>query len=329
MADIASNKRAHWTLDETSGTSAADSSGNGYTGTYARNASNTTVASAGGGLGTACSANGTNDRIATSAVIPPGPITISFWAKFSSADVSGMTVLRDNTTLQVYRASTTLYWDFGGFSPGVNRISTSIAAVDDKWTHYVLTSTGTSGSPRMEMFFDGVSAASGSYASQPASSSSLFSICSHTDGSSKAKCEIDDVRIYTRVLAADDIAALYNLGKPQNTVAPGITGDCIVGQTLSGTSGTWSDGSVNARKWQSATDGSGTGAADIGGATAADFTITESELEKYVRYGVQYSNSIGTTWAYSSWMGPIEAPPSLYRPRCPSFSLSLPTLSLG
>ena len=211
MADITSNLLAHWKLNETSGTSAADSSGNGYTGTYARAASNTTVASPGGQLGTAYSADGTTDRIATSTVITPGPITVSFWANFNSADASGMTILRDNTTLQVFRSSTTLFWDFGGFVAGTSRISTSIASVDDKWTHYALTSTGTSGSPRMEMFFDGSSATSGAYASQPSGSSSLFSICSHTDTTSKAKCQIDDVRIYSRVLANADILALYNL----------------------------------------------------------------------------------------------------------------------
>ena len=116
---------------------------------------------------------------------------------------------------------------------------------------------------------------------------------------------------------------------PEPIVSPTFSGSLVVGQTLTGSGGTWSDGTFNARKWQSADDGSGTNTADIGGATAADFTITESELNKYVRYAVQYSNGIGTTWAYSSWMGAIEAATSPYRPRCPSFSLTLPTFSLG
>ena len=316
MPDILSNLIGHWKLDETSGTSAADQSGNGYAGTYARAASNTTIASAGGQLASGYSANGTSDRIGTSAVIPAGPMTISFWAKFLSADVSGGAVLRDNTTLQVYRASTTLYWDYGGFSPGVNRISTSIAAVDDQWTHYVLTSTGTSGSPRMEMFFNKVSAASGNYASQPSGSSSQFAIASHPDTSSKSKCQIDDVRVYSRVLSGADIAALYDLGKPQFTVAPAIAGDAEIAQTLT-VSHSATDGTAT---YQWTRDGG-----NIGGAAASTYDVTLDDVGTTIACVVTRTNSIGASTQTAPGVGPVPSPSSA-RPRCGSLCISLPVL---
>ena len=94
---------------------------------------------------------------------------------------------------------------------------------------------------------------------------------------------------------------------PEPIVSPTFSGSLVVGQTLTGSGGTWSDGTFNARKWQSADDGSGTGAADISGETSSTYAIGFTEASKYIRYGVQYSNSVGTTWAYSAWSGPVTA----------------------
>lgn len=70
---------AWWKLDETSGTSAADSSGNGYSGTYARDASNTTTA---GVAGTAYDADGSNDKIALPTGIISGATAITIACHF-------------------------------------------------------------------------------------------------------------------------------------------------------------------------------------------------------------------------------------------------------
>ncbi len=94
---------------------------------------------------------------------------------------------------------------------------------------------------------------------------------------------------------------------PEPIVSPTFSGSLVVGQTLTGSGGTWSDGTFNARKWQSADDGSGTGVADIGGATSSTYSIGFTAAAKYIRYAEQYTNAAGTTWAYSAWSGPVTA----------------------
>lgn len=341
MADITSNLATQLKLDETSGTTAADSSGNSRPGTYSGTFT-LNQTGPGGLLSKGVAFDGVNGQVLLTSLngILGDNATVAHWIKLDNASPTPTSKTGLHNLGALVSGKNTHYpWDGDGkgyFTSFRNTSNTASSRVDavtlpagvtrTNWHHLAITTTP--GANGWTLYINGSAVTTATGVTGVYYDNDLWSL-----GGSSASQWLDgnaaDFRVYTRCLSSDDIAALYNLGKPQNTVAPGITGDCIVGQTLSGTSGTWSDGSVNARKWQSATDGSGTGAADIGGATAADFTITESELEKYVRYGVQYSNSIGTTWAYSSWMGPIEAPPSLYRPRCPSFSLSLPTLSLG
>lgn len=84
------NLLAYWKLDETSGTNAADSSGNGYNGTY----SGVTLGNAAGpgaGMGLAPLWDAVNDDISLPAGVRSGLTgsegTISFWAKVSAAAI--------------------------------------------------------------------------------------------------------------------------------------------------------------------------------------------------------------------------------------------------
>ena len=80
---------------------------------------------------------------------------------------------------------------------------------------------------------------------------------------------------------------------PVNTVAPSVSGTHERGQALAMTDGTWNDntdtqysGSFSPSytyQWQRADDASGTGAADIGSATANTYTLAVADVAKYVR----------------------------------------------
>lgn len=89
----------------------------------------------------------------------------------------------------------------------------------------------------------------------------------------------------------------------------------LVGATL-GSTYTYSDNESDAQgtstyKWYTASDISGTGNAVISGATSSSFTLTSTQLGKYIRVGVTPVATTGTTTgteAFSSWVGPVVAP---------------------
>ena len=74
----------HWKLDETSGTTAADSSGLGRNGTVVGTATWTT-----GKIDNAIQLNGTNRVEVNSLMGSPKNVTLAGWANFTAADSSG------------------------------------------------------------------------------------------------------------------------------------------------------------------------------------------------------------------------------------------------
>ena len=90
----------------------------------------------------------------------------------------------------------------------------------------------------------------------------------------------------------------YRLGpEPLNLTAPSVTGTHETGQTITSNNGTW-DSQANGTltysyQWQTATDASGTGLANISGANSSSFTLTASEEGLYVRCLVASSNNGG------------------------------------
>jgi hypothetical protein len=96
--------------------------------------------------------------------------------------------------------------------------------------------------------------------------------------------------------------------KPQNLIAPVITGN-EVGVAVTSTNGTWTGSPTGyTYKWQLSDDGS-TGWADIGGATSATYTPVSGDEDKYVRLEVTATNSNGSSLpAYSAASDQIEVP---------------------
>lgn len=87
---------------------------------------------------------------------------------------------------------------------------------------------------------------------------------------------------------------------PANTVAPSVSGTATVGQVLTTTNGTWSNGANSfTRKWQTSANGT-TGWADISGATAATYTLVSGDLNQFIRSLVTGSNLAGAGTAAPS-----------------------------
>ncbi|GAB3404773.1 Ig-like domain-containing protein [Massilia agilis] len=102
---------------------------------------------------------------------------------------------------------------------------------------------------------------------------------------------------------------------PANSVAPSLSGDTLVGATLTGTNGTWTDADGDsltgyAYQWYRANDSSGTGATAISGATSASYVLDAGDAHKYVRLQVTASDGYGgSTPGYSGWTAVTDTPP--------------------
>lgn len=87
---------------------------------------------------------------------------------------------------------------------------------------------------------------------------------------------------------------------PTNSAVPTISGTTTVGQTLTSTTGTWSNSPTSyGYQWQRSDDGS-TGWANISGATASTYVLVSGDATKYVRSTVTATNSGGTATAVNS-----------------------------
>lgn len=90
-----------------------------------------------------------------------------------------------------------------------------------------------------------------------------------------------------------------------NDVAPSVLGMPAVGEELTATGGVWANIPTDySYQWQSATDGGGTGLANIG-TNGSSYTLTGSESAKYIRVGVTASNGGGSLQVFSSYVGPV------------------------
>lgn len=108
---------------------------------------------------------------------------------------------------------------------------------------------------------------------------------------------------FGRGLTAAEIVHLQLGPELINSVAPVVSGTETEGSTLSCTTGTWgldapfssgSNGTATyAYQWTRSNDGSGTGEADIGGATSSTYTLVSADASKYIRCRVRASNTGG------------------------------------
>ncbi len=243
--DITTGLVGHWKLDEGSGTSAADSSGNGNTGTLTNGPTWTT-----GQISGAVEFDNLNDYVSASdsASLRVDPITLSAW-------VNPATLQNNDVIISKPRGNGSAWDDYWIALRGTGEIefcmeqvaeqdcvlTTDSAVSTDTWTHIVAVWDGTT----MLVYKNGaVSSDTGSHTNAPVYGTSAVYIGAENENGTIASFFngfIDDVRVYDRALTAADVAALYAYtgGCPNPTGATGkivYNADYNVAQYCNGTS---------------------------------------------------------------------------------------------
>lgn len=214
---------AHWKLDETSGTSIADSSGNGNTGTFS---GETAVVSTTGKVSTGLTFDGVDDYVNFGDVLNSLtlPITITSWvylndtsdapifftddANATAGDVCGAWIAVEGSKIEA---------GVGVCScnhVGCRKIATTTSTVStDKWMH--VTAVFNDYNDR-DIYIDGVLQTIGWEGSGTSFAQNSFSA---RMGRSLRKAEyanavIDDVRVYDRALSDAEISKIAICSKP-------------------------------------------------------------------------------------------------------------------
>lgn len=209
----------YWAMDDGSGTNANDNSTNNNDGTLTNGPTWTT-----GQIGSAVDFDGTDDVITTSRVIPTRG-SISVWVNTDSSlspsdhytvvdntDVSGNLFFLELNTFDTYNA-----WEFsyrGAFGNTIDLQAPAYTSDSQIQGWRLLTGTwdsATGGS----LYVDGVLVASTATTTGTMSSSMTLSM-GDDDGGTRGEWNgrMDEVRLYDRVLSADEVANLYRLTTP-------------------------------------------------------------------------------------------------------------------
>lgn len=204
--DITTGLVAHWKLDETGSTTTVIDSMGGYDGTmsYGLTGANSTT----GKIGTALQLDGTNDRITVpyNANINPAQITSCAWVKVNTPTGNypsiAVTQVWPNKGYNFGFNDTTgdVIWSVFDGSPNLLSYSLNVKA----WHHYCGTADGTT----QNLYVDGVLAGTQTSGYVVNNSASTY-IASTAAVSNTLDGVIDDVRIYNRVLTAEDVKELY------------------------------------------------------------------------------------------------------------------------
>jgi hypothetical protein len=96
---------------------------------------------------------------------------------------------------------------------------------------------------------------------------------------------------------------------PVNSVAPAVTGTAAVGNTLTGTDGTWTNSpTAYSRQWYTNTVATTSGGTPISGETLSTLSEDSTKSGKYIYFGVKaYNGPLVSAEAFSNIVGPIAA----------------------
>jgi RHS repeat-associated protein len=218
---LADNPVGYWRLGESSGTSVADATGHGYTGTYVNSP---TLGSPGlltGDSDTAVVLDGASQRVNLPANVlssTTGSYSVEAWIKTTDSDgyiYSARNAGTDGPTIDLYISGGLLYAlekDDNGFNPA------SVAGtqvVNDGAAHYVVLTRSSGGSLRL--YLDGVYVNGGSGCCTGPTNLSLQTIGTEAKTNSGSPTSllagaVDEVATYNFALSATQVAAHYTAG---------------------------------------------------------------------------------------------------------------------
>lgn len=198
---------AEWEFNEGSGTTAADATGNGNTGTV----SNTTWTTGYLGTDSALSFNGTNSSVkmaGSSNVNVTGDITVSFWVNPALGN-DGVVVHKDNQYTFIINSNGTVSWADSSNWSYVNFGQQSVGIVANQWQQLTITKTG----GVVKIYRNGNLQLSQAFGGSLTSTSNIMHIGCYSTATSctgnQFSGKIDSVRIYNQALSASEVAALY------------------------------------------------------------------------------------------------------------------------
>jgi hypothetical protein len=214
----------YWTFDGQdmskggSNTWAIDRSGQGNNGRLMNTA--TTSVRVSGKLGQSLKFDGTDDHVSIASILgSPANVTLSAWVNLKHSDPSFSTVISigdyvqitmDNPTSDPDIGTAGYFWD----SAVERRTETNLNLADTGWHHLAYT---VDGSGNVQKFYvDGVLKATTVHAGPIVWTGRGASTIIGRDGQSSANFfngEIDEVRVYNRVLGPDEIKRLYAMGQ--------------------------------------------------------------------------------------------------------------------
>jgi alpha-N-arabinofuranosidase len=193
-----------WNFDETSGTTAADSSGNGHNGTLNTGASWT----ASGKTGGAVKVNGTaTGYVSLPFILNPAstPFTVSAFVKLDTVSPGKKQMIVSQTGSMgrswLYRSPT---GNLASFIGDAETLSTGTIPTGT-WTHVAVVYDGTT----VQLYLNGKSDGSSTKVAESNTSSMLVGISKSLDPDNAWNGEIDDLLVYNSALGANDILNLY------------------------------------------------------------------------------------------------------------------------
>jgi Concanavalin A-like lectin/glucanases superfamily/Calx-beta domain/Right handed beta helix region len=208
---VDANLMAHWKLDDASGTTAADSSGNGNTGTLT-NGPGWTM----GHLGGALSFDGVDDfaNMGTGSLNFSNQLTLACWVYPTGAASEGYQVImtRNRYTYPFrmrLRKDTGRVETFVRTGNGTNMLTTNTVFSINQWYHIALTyESGT-----RVIYINGVVDNSNTHSGTLNIDGSPTLLGAHESGEHFSGY-LDDVRVYNRALSSTEIQALYTAEPP-------------------------------------------------------------------------------------------------------------------
>ena len=224
---------AGWSFDEASGTSAADSSGNGNTATLINGVTHT-AGSSGGGL----RFDGANDYIA----VPNSPsldisgtgLTLTMWINPTAAGGDSVVLGKFwNTTM------TAPYYQYGlelvggttpnfqvGTTSGVLSASMGSALALNQWSHLALVFNGS----QVQYFVNGVLLTTAPLPATITARGNSLQVGADNNISQFFNGSLDEVRIYNRALTAQEVQDDRTIAGGADTTAPSVTINQAAGQ---------------------------------------------------------------------------------------------------
>jgi hypothetical protein len=208
---IATDLRVWWKFNETSGTTASDSSGNNNRGTLTNMVGTAWTA---GKLSNGLNFDGSNDYVVINALSSSmsGDCTISVWMNCSGVP-SGNPRLMELATADgggmqlVVRTSGSASLDnSGGLT---EEIAGTQNLCDGSWHHVAAVRTGKT----YRLYVDGALVISNSNAANTAPTYTRLAVAAYIGGGNPFQGKLDDVRVYSRALSGTEIQAVYNSGQ--------------------------------------------------------------------------------------------------------------------